>query len=294
MRDQAHWLAFVFVVGCSFHGASTTADEPPDGAARPDATSLPGDQDGDGVPDAIDNCPTIANPDQHDHDGDGRGDVCDVCPALADNGLDSDHDGVGDACDPHPAVAGDRIALFDGFYGAPAGWNSVVGSDTWTDAMGALRQPMTDTAYQLVHPMTGLGNVTIETRVRINAIAQDTAARRSTGIVAGYQDTDDFFYCGLSAFTAGDSTVEAGRETAGAYDFNQGDFATDMTGDWAIIRATLTQPAGSDPTVSCSVTRNGVTGAAAFTETAVEGGDLGLRTNGADASFDYVFVVASP
>jgi hypothetical protein len=40
------------------------------------STAVPGDQDGDGVPDAIDNCPTINNPDQADSGGLGRGDAC--------------------------------------------------------------------------------------------------------------------------------------------------------------------------------------------------------------------------
>ena len=35
------------------------------------------DGDGDGVPDATDNCPTVANPGQADGDGDGIGDACD-------------------------------------------------------------------------------------------------------------------------------------------------------------------------------------------------------------------------
>ena len=38
------------------------------------------DSDGDGVPDAVDNCPDIPNPAQTDTDGDGLGDLCDPCP----------------------------------------------------------------------------------------------------------------------------------------------------------------------------------------------------------------------
>jgi hypothetical protein len=40
----------------------------------------PPDADGDGVLDAIDNCPLIANTAQTDSDTDGVGDVCDPCP----------------------------------------------------------------------------------------------------------------------------------------------------------------------------------------------------------------------
>lgn len=38
------------------------------------------DKDGDGVADAIDNCPNDSNPGQEDSDGDGKGDVCDNKP----------------------------------------------------------------------------------------------------------------------------------------------------------------------------------------------------------------------
>ena len=48
--------------------ASTTTTLPP----CPDA-------DGDGVCDANDDCPAVANPDQADGDGDGVGDACDPC-----------------------------------------------------------------------------------------------------------------------------------------------------------------------------------------------------------------------
>jgi len=75
------------------------------------------DSDGDGISDNQDNCPTVANPDQHDEDGDGYGDVCDTCPLIPNphQELDYDMDSVGDACDTHPAAAGDCLYLLDTF-----------------------------------------------------------------------------------------------------------------------------------------------------------------------------------
>jgi hypothetical protein len=66
------------------------------------------DTDGDGVPDASDNCPTISNAGQANADGDTAGDACDLCPGTAPaaavdaNGcsqaqVDADADGD---CDP--------------------------------------------------------------------------------------------------------------------------------------------------------------------------------------------------
>ena len=65
------------------------------------------DDDNDGVPNTIDNCPNVANPGQEDTDaggvGDGVGDACDNCPNDANpNQADIDSDGVGDACDICP------------------------------------------------------------------------------------------------------------------------------------------------------------------------------------------------
>jgi hypothetical protein len=62
--------------------------------------TLFGDLDIDGVPDDIDNCPNIYNPDQKDSDGDGVGDTCDNCPSISNpDQIDSDGNGIGDECD---------------------------------------------------------------------------------------------------------------------------------------------------------------------------------------------------
>lgn len=110
--------------------------------------SSEGDRDGDGVPDAQDNCPSVFNPIrpmdfgvQADVDGDGLGDLCDpcplnegescqgltegdrdgdgvpddqdVCPLVWDDQTDSDGDGIGDACDlcPSADVDGEACAV---------------------------------------------------------------------------------------------------------------------------------------------------------------------------------------
>jgi len=106
-----------------------------------------GDQDGDGIPDSEDKCPTVFNPvrslesGQGDIDGDGIGDECDVCPFDSDNtnceynldpndvdgdGIgngsdncpydynpdqaDQDGDGIGDVCDKCPTIPNARGA----------------------------------------------------------------------------------------------------------------------------------------------------------------------------------------
>ncbi len=61
--------------------------------------SINPDIDADSVPNGLDNCPSVPNPDQADDDADGVGDVCDLCPTVFDpDQEDTDGDGIGDAC----------------------------------------------------------------------------------------------------------------------------------------------------------------------------------------------------
>ncbi len=58
------------------------------------------DRDVDGIEDAADNCPSVANAAQLDSDRDFVGNSCDNCPFAPNPGqADADGDGVGDACD---------------------------------------------------------------------------------------------------------------------------------------------------------------------------------------------------
>ena len=70
----------------------------PDGAVDLDG-AVGRDVDGDGIPDADDNCPRAANRGQADRDEDGVGDLCDPCPDVPDEA-----GGGPGGCDPVGAV----------------------------------------------------------------------------------------------------------------------------------------------------------------------------------------------
>lgn len=89
-------------------GIGTAVDTDCDGTLDVATT----DDDGDGVLDAVDNCPGVPNGGQRDLDGDGLGDACDGdrdgdgvdnpednCPDVAGPQTDADGSGVGDICE---------------------------------------------------------------------------------------------------------------------------------------------------------------------------------------------------
>jgi hypothetical protein len=84
------------VVGCEFDGANYPSVD------NVSLTAIePIDLDGDGIVDALDNCPSVANPSQADCDGDGTGDACETLgagPELLLNGSFAAGVPAGDWC----------------------------------------------------------------------------------------------------------------------------------------------------------------------------------------------------
>ena len=76
-------------------------------AAHPE----PGDVDGDGVRDEMDNCYDVRNGDQKDQDGDRRGDKCD--PDADEDGLRNEQDNCPLAFNPGQEDTGDRPGIGD-------------------------------------------------------------------------------------------------------------------------------------------------------------------------------------
>jgi large repetitive protein len=132
--------ALTTAVGANIYPAffcDTPANEPSCTPTRPKSvagstvyTGVPSatDKDGDGIPDATDDCPKVFNPvrpmdggKQADADGDGQGDACDVCPLDANTTAckkfdpnDSDGDGIANANDNCPTTANPDQADADG------------------------------------------------------------------------------------------------------------------------------------------------------------------------------------
>lgn len=92
----------MLAAGCEGGGARADASRPPCSE-----TAEPHDEDGDGIFDACDNCPTVANATQLD---------------ATEVAVHAFADRVGDACDPRPGVSGDILDELYTFAAVPAGW----------------------------------------------------------------------------------------------------------------------------------------------------------------------------
>lgn len=85
----------------------------------------------------------------HDEDGDGIGDAMDNCPHIAGSNADSDGDGVGDACDPNPTTPGDTIGLFAPLTPGTSPFDAIAG---FTEEADGIRRTG-DTSIRVTRPM---------------------------------------------------------------------------------------------------------------------------------------------
>jgi len=282
------WSGLLVIAGCAYRAPGELAP-PGDGGADATGEGSPGDQDGDGVVDSMDDCPTIADPLQRDWDGDGIGDVCDHCPMVLDAAdPDVDFDGVGDPCDPNPTIAGDTFVSWNGFYDASeiSGWRQAGG--TWDVVGGKLVQSAGVTSAAIAMPTAVTGPIYVQTGFVADDLTSGTDAEVGTCSGVASQQT---YCCDVIRHLAGGLNVEdwAFWPLAPGVSIDQPSWTGNYTDGSRIDSIKHLVLAGSR---QCIVKQNStvVTATKAEVGPSIDG-DIELYMDQARATFDYVFVV---
>jgi hypothetical protein len=277
------WLLLLSAIGaaCRFDPHQGGNDASPiDAVVLPDA---PLDSDGDGIPDSIDNCPSIPNPDQHDKDGDGRGDVCDPCPHIANpNEVDTDGDGIGDECDPRPDTPGDTLVAFDGYYSASdiATWPAMPPMPAWQIVpQQRAEQPTLDAmSHALMFP-----NPIAKTYAAVQFEVGQLGTNGSIGVCSGYQGPQQYYCCVLLQNGTGPGAVL--YATSPAANTPATWLGSYVPGD------TVTMVQNLDTSNHCEAMIGGNMQVVETPLGPATAGTFELYTDAASAQFDYAFLV---
>jgi hypothetical protein len=258
-------------------------NQPPDGPIPP-LEGGPDDRDGDGVRDAEDNCPDIANTNQFDEDGDGIGDACDRCPPVADpQDPDSDGDGVGDACDPNPSMARETWVTFEGFHEQnPAGWTLPQG---WTIVDDKLLSPPAVTSQGDAVFAMSLANAYVMTKMTVLGV--DTGAGsffRSGGPLTAVSNNNQY-RCLLR------DTIIPGSTNGGLSRVANPLTMAPIAGVALDTTVTMTLLDDGDSLRCTGVTSDNRTWDSPAVDAQFGAGNAGVRVQLMSASFDYVAII---
>jgi hypothetical protein len=246
------------------------------------------DFDGDGIKNGVDNCPLIANANQHNEDGDVYGDACDPCPIIASLiEIDSDGDGVGNNCDPHPNTPGDAVYLFETFAnGVPAASVDWDPFGPWTGANDGVAVAATNGHANLGYTMPVTGKETIFTAVTITAVSASAVSRGAGTIDEKNAAGTDGASCEIYLDSAGTTDLGVVHASAGGGTDIMSTAFTWATGTKYAIKQTRT-----GDTYDCE---QGATKASGSLALANQTPEVGFYIANASARFEYLYVVTSP
>jgi hypothetical protein len=258
-------------------------------SSSPDAYDPFGDDDGDGVPNGVDNCPEVPNPGQENEDGDAWGDACDLCPPYASaTQVDTDGDGVGDECDPRPTTPGDKIILFEGFHhGVPSGsgWQ-LYGTVTPAGDSVIAEDPGSGGFSALIWSFTAGSRETVSTQLTVLSAVSMQASIASI-VDTGAEPADTGIACEVGTDETGSGFQDIFQLPNGPDIVTQAD-----TIDVDVVHQLAIQRNGEK--YNCEDTTSGststVTGTSALTSAAPE---IAISSQAASVRYDWVMIVQS-
>jgi cytosine/adenosine deaminase-related metal-dependent hydrolase len=238
------------------HPAITRHDTSPTGTI-PAVSGVPApgtDDDGDGVPNATDNCPTVYNPPfdlataQDDIDGDGIGDVCDPTPCTKSDGgdacpSDADGDGVVDSKDNCPFVPNADQKDTDG----DGKGDACDACPTVSNPGTAPCPPMVLTIPQLRNPLAST-RPAFKTKVSVEKVVVTASKTAGTNHAFVVQDPTATSWAGIYVFVGTAAPAAVGDEVsvAGTFDVFNGLEQINATAGTVSKTGTATVPSPLD------------------------------------------------